>query len=184
MNTIKLLTALIIVIGAVSFNQTPSELTALQPKYAPDTIHHRNKLDDLGKKWGTWQFFSRNGILILEINYKDNKRNGEFIRYNGITGKMLEKGAYINDLKNGTFTKWFTNGTKRVDGSYRKGMKNGIWSYFYKNTPGVIRLTGSFQNGQKNGKWVFFDKNGTIRSIVKYENGLILKSVQENNQSN
>ena len=75
MNTIKLLTALIITICAVSFNQKPSELIALQPKYAPDTIHHRNKLDDLGKKWGTWQFFSRNGILILEINYKDNNEH-------------------------------------------------------------------------------------------------------------
>ena len=113
MNTIKLFIAFTIAFGTMSFTQTPSDLTALQPKYAPDSVNHRNKFDDLGKKWGTWQFFSRNGVLILKINYKDNQRTGEFVRYNGITGKMLEKGAYINDLKNGAFTKWFTNGTKR-----------------------------------------------------------------------
>jgi antitoxin component YwqK of YwqJK toxin-antitoxin module len=55
-------------------------------------------------------------------------------------------------------------------------MKNGIWSYYYKNSPGVIRLTGNFKNGKKNGKWVFYDKNETIRSIVKYDNGVITDS--------
>ena len=152
-----------LLIGLLSFTQTPEELTAIRPKYAPDTIGHRNKLDDYGKKWGKWQFYSKNGILILEINYKDNKRNGEFVRYNGITGKILEKGAYLDDLKNGSFTKWYTNSSKRVEGSYRKGMKNGIWSYYFKNSPGTVRLNGNFKDGKKHGKWVFYDRNETIR---------------------
>ena len=171
----------VLAIGALSF-QNPGDLTALQPKYAPDSIGHRNKLDDLGKKWGNWQFYSRNGVLILEISYKDNKRNGEFVRYNGITGRMLEKGAYVNDLKNGSFTKWYSNGAKRVEGVYRKGLKNGIWSYYFKNSPGIIRLNGNFKDGKKHGKWVFYDKNGTIRSIIKYDNGVILESIQDENK--
>ena len=168
-------------IGLLSFTQTPEELTAIRPKYAPDTIGHRNKLDDYGKKWGKWQFYSKNGILILEINYKDNKRNGEFVRYNGINGKILEKGAYLDDLKNGSFTKWYTNSSKRVEGSYRKGMKNGIWSYYFKNSPGTVRLNGNFKDGKKHGKWVFYDTNETIRSIIKYDNGTIVESSQLEN---
>lgn len=164
----------------MSFTQAPNNLTALQPKYAPDDVRHRNKLDDLGKKWGNWQYYSRNGVLILEINYKDNQRNGDFVRYNGITGKMLEKRAYLNDLKNGSCTKWYSNEAKRVEGSYRKGLKTGIWSYFFKNCPGVIRLTGNFKDGKKHGKWVFYDKNETIRSIVKYKNGAIVEANQVN----
>lgn len=170
-----------LLIGLLSFTQTPEELTAIRPKYAPDTIGHRNKLDDYGKKWGKWQFYSKNGILILEINYKDNKRNGEFVRYNGITGKILEKGAYLDDLKNGSFTKWYTNSSKRVEGSYRKGMKNGIWSYYFKNSPGTVRLNGNFKDGKKHGKWVFYDTNETIRSIIKYDNGTIVESSQLEN---
>ena len=170
-----------LLIGLLSFTQTPEELTAIRPKYAPDTIDHRNKLDDYGKKWGKWQFYSKNGILILEINYKDNKRNGEFVRYNGITGKILEKGAYLDDLKNGSFTKWYTNSSKRVEGSYRKGMKNGIWSYYFKNSPGTVRLNGNFKDGKKHGKWVFYDTNETIRSIIKYDNGTIVESSQLEN---
>jgi len=170
-----------LLIGLLSFTQTPEELTAIRPKYAPDTIGHRNKLDDYGKKWGKWQFYSKNGILILEINYKDNKRNGEFLRYNGITGKILEKGAYLDDLKNGSFTKWYTNSSKRVEGSYRKGMKNGIWSYYFKNSPGTVRLNGNFKDGKKHGKWVFYDTNETIRSIIKYDNGTIVESSQLEN---
>tara|TARA_Y100001934_G_C12157709_1_gene680439 strand:- start:436 stop:981 length:546 start_codon:yes stop_codon:yes gene_type:complete len=162
--------------GIMSFTQYPENLTAMRPKYAPDSVTHRNKLDDQGKKWGTWQSYSRNGVLIMEMNYKNNQLNGEFVRYNGSTGKMLEKGAYLNDLKNGSFTKWYSNGVKRVEGAYRKGLKNGIWSYYFKNSPGVIRLTGYFKDGKKSGKWVFYDKNETIRSIVKYENGVITES--------
>tara|TARA_B100000401_G_scaffold164833_1_gene110122 strand:- start:331 stop:873 length:543 start_codon:yes stop_codon:yes gene_type:complete len=172
----KKILILVSVFGLMSFNQYPENLTSLRPKYAPDTVTHRNKLDDQGKKWGTWQSYSRNGMLILQMTYKDNKLNGEFIRYNGATGKMIERGAYLNDLKNGSFTKWYSNGVKRVEGSYRKGMKNGIWSYYFKNSPGVVRLNGNFKNGKKNGKWVFYDKNETIRSIVKYENGIITDS--------
>jgi antitoxin component YwqK of YwqJK toxin-antitoxin module len=91
---------------------------------------------------------------------------------------MLEKGAYLEDLKNGSFTKWYTNNSKRVEGSYRKGMKNGIWSYYFKNSPGTVRLNGNFKDGKKHGKWVFYDKNETIRSIIKYDNGLIVESNQ------
>jgi antitoxin component YwqK of YwqJK toxin-antitoxin module len=181
MNLSRKILVIIMAFGFMSFAQIPDDLTAIRPKYAPDSIDHRNKLDDYGKKWGTWQYFSRNGMLILELNYKDNKLNGEFIRYNGITGKMLEKGAYLNDMKNGSFTKWYSNGTKRVEGSYRKGLKNGIWSYYFKNSPGIIRLNGNFKDGKKHGKWVFYDKNGTIRSIIKYEDGLIIESSQVSN---
>ena len=172
--------SLTLVIGLLIFTQIPDDLTDLRPKYAPDTVGHRNKLDDLGKKWGTWQFYSRGGVLILEMNYKDNKLNGEFVRYNGVTGKMLEKGAYLDDLKNGSFTQWYTNGTKRVEGVYRKGLKTGVWSYYFKNSPGIIRLTGNFKDGKKHGKWVFYDKNETIRSMVKYEDGVIKESKQLN----
>ena len=178
MTVIKKLLIFILFFGLTSFTQTPDNLTALRPKYAPDNNVHRNKLDDLGKKWGKWQYYSRNGMLILEINYKNNKRNGEFVRYNSITSKMLEKGAYINDLKNGSFTKWYSNGAKRVEGSYRKGMKTGIWSYFFKNSSGIVRLTGNFKEGKKHGKWIFYDKNETIRSIIKYENGDIVEANQ------
>ncbi|MBL57599.1 MAG: hypothetical protein CMP61_10445 [Flavobacteriales bacterium] len=176
MKVIKHIVALSIILGLLSFTQTPEELTAMRPKHAPDTTSHRNKLDNNGNKWGNWQFYSENGILILEINYKNNKRNGEFVRYNGVTGKMLEKGAYLDDLKNGSFTKWYNNSAKRVEGSYRKGMKNGLWSYYFKNAPGTVRLTGNFKEGKKHGKWIFYDKNETVRSIIKYQNGVIVES--------
>jgi antitoxin component YwqK of YwqJK toxin-antitoxin module len=176
MTQLKKIIVPILVLGLMSFNQYPDNLTSLRPKHSPDSVTHRNKYDDKGKKWGNWQYYSRNGVLIFETSYKDNKLNGEFVRYNGITGNMLEKGAYLNDLKNGSFTKWYNNGVKRVEGSYRKGMKNGIWSYYFKNSPGVVRLTGNFKAGKKSGKWVFYDKNETIRSVVKYNNGIITDS--------
>ena len=49
----------LLTIGLISFNQIPDDLTALRPKHAPDSVTHRNKLDNEGKKWGSWQSYSR-----------------------------------------------------------------------------------------------------------------------------
>lgn len=162
-----------------AFGQTQQELTSLMPKYAPDDALHRNKIDDNGKKWGKWQYYSRSGVLVLELTFKDNKKNGDYKRYNGVTGKMIEKGNYLNGIKNGSYTKWFSNGVKRVEGTYASGKKDAMWSYYFKNGTGALRMIGNFQNGKKEGNWIFYDKNGSIRHKVKFELGRPVKEKKD-----
>ena len=88
----KKILILVSVIGLMSFKQYPENLTPIRPKYAPDTVTHRNKLDDQGKKWGTWQSYSRNGMLILQMNYKNNKLNGVNITYFNPENDVVERG--------------------------------------------------------------------------------------------
>lgn len=166
---------LLIVVGFSSFGQSDQDLTSLLPKYAPDDALHRNKIDNSGKKQGKWQYYSRSGILVLELTFENNKKKGEYKRYNGVTGKMIEKGNYLNGIKNGSYTKWFSNGVKRVEGTYSNGKKDAIWSYFFKNGTGALRMIGNFKDGKKEGSWVFYDKNGSIRHKVKFESGRPIK---------
>jgi antitoxin component YwqK of YwqJK toxin-antitoxin module len=162
-----------------SFGQSEQELTSLLPKYAPDDALHRNKIDNSGKKQGKWQYFSRSGVLVLELTFVNNQKNGEYKRYNGVTGKMIEKGNYLNGIKNGSYTKWFSNGVKRVEGTYANGKKNAMWSYFFKNGTGALRMIGNFHKGKKEGNWIFYDKNGSIRHKVKFELGRPVKQKKD-----
>ena len=154
-----------------SVAQNENLLTSLNPKHAPIGELHRNKIDDAGKKWGKWKYFSRSGNVILEITFKNNKKNGKYARFNGVTGKMIEQGNYLNGVKNGSYTKWFSNGLKRVEGTYSKGMKDSIWNYYFKNGTGSLRISGKFNNGKKDGNWIFYDKNGNIRNKINFQKG-------------
>ena len=158
-------------ICTTSFAQNENSLTSLMPKYAPKDELHRNKIDDAGKKWGKWKYFSRNGKIILEITFKNNKKNGKYVRYNGVTGEIIEQGNYLNGTKNGSYTKWFSNGLKRVEGTYSKGMKESVWNYYFKNETGSLRISGKFTNGKRDGNWIFYDKNGNIRNKVNFQKG-------------
>ena len=63
MKYIKKIASLFLIFGFLSFTQIPEELTSIRPKYSPDTIGHRNKLDDFGNKWGNWQYYSKKWCL-------------------------------------------------------------------------------------------------------------------------
>ena len=145
----------------------------LRPKYAADTVSHRNKMDQNGQKWGIWNYYSQEGLLILSIEFKANVRDGVYIRYNEVNGKMIEKGHYKKGVKTGPFSKWYSNGEKRVEGHYQNGQKSGHWAYYYKGGKGAMRMSGQFVAGRKEGIWVFYDKSGSIRKEVIYEAGLI-----------
>lgn len=175
--TIFILTLFITIAG---FAQTKPALTSLIPKYASQDEPHRNKIDDNGKKWGKWKYFSRSGQIVLEITFENNKKNGEYARYNGVTGRMIEQGNYLNGVKNGSYTKWFSNGVKRVEGTYSKGLKDSIWNYYFKNGTGALRISGKFNAGRKNGNWIFYDKNGNIRKKINFQSE---NKVKENNKA-
>lgn len=185
----KLFVILTLFISATGFSQASKHLNSIAPKFAPIEVAHRNKIDDMGRKQGKWQSYSRNGKLILEITYKNNQKHGEYARFNGVTGKMIEKGNYLKGVKNGSYTKWFSTGSKRVEGSYSNGKKSGMWNYYYKSVSGALRMAGNFELGKREGAWIFYDKTGAIRKKVKFQSGKLvrerkdsLKMVKPNHQ--
>lgn len=147
----------------------------LMPVNAPDSINHRNKMDEKGRKIGKWEYYSRTGKLILAVNYENNRRNGEYIRYQPTTGKPFEIGSYKNGVRDGLYVRYFTDGTVRVKGQYKNGLKNGVWEYYYRSS-GSIRAKGKFENGRKNGTWNFFDYSEVLKRTMEYSNGKIIQS--------
>jgi len=66
------------------------------------------------KKDSTATYYYPNGTVKYAYNYKDGKREGNYIAYDS-TGMWTKKGAYIADKQDGT---WYTQDENSIDSSF------------------------------------------------------------------
>lgn len=89
------------------------------------------------------------------------------------------------------FEEFYTNGTLKTKGQYRKGMKTGLWTVYFDSglkwteehyvsdkrngvstsyfPTGIMRMRGSYKNDERIGKWYFYDENGKVAKIQELE---------------
>ena len=65
----------------------------------------------------------------MEGEYKNNKRNGNWVYYYK-NGKKWSEGTFIDGLDNGKRNVYYENGQKRYEGYYDKGKESGIWKFW------------------------------------------------------
>ena len=73
-----------------------------------------------------------NKQIEMEGEYKDNKRNGDWVYYYK-DGKVWSEGSFVNGLDEGKRTVYYENGEKRYEGYYTKGKKTGNWKFWEEN---------------------------------------------------
>ena len=60
-----------------------------------------------GLEQGKWTFWSKEGTIQQEVNYKDGEFNGQYINYNE-KGKKIEEGFFIKyGIKDDTTKRYF-----------------------------------------------------------------------------
>jgi len=158
-----------------------------------------NKTDSEGKKQGGWIYYGKdrpeegypvNG-KIEEGNYKDDRREGIWIKYHndGITPRL--KGDYVNNRPQGSYVKFHPNGKVKEKGSFERnqyrdslvrfnengkveyqadynvdGKEQGKVKYFYLN--GQVEFEYSAQNGSPIGKATRYYENGDVKEVIQY----------------
>ena len=50
--------------------------------------------------------------------------------------------------------------TGKEQGSFKKGIRDGLWVSYYEN--GRVSSKGTFKNGKRDGPWVDYLKDGTV----------------------
>ena len=168
-----------------------------------------NKKDSEGKKQGRWIYFGRdrpeegypsNG-KVEEGSYKDDRKEGIWIKYHndGVTPRL--KGEYINNRPQGSYVKYYQNGKIKEGGTFEKnqyrdsliryhengkveyeakynsaGKEQGGVKYYYAN--GQVEFEYTAQNGNAVGKATRYYENGDVKeSIVFAEDGNVASSV-------
>lgn len=130
----------------------------------------------------TWKFY-KNGFLKEIVNYKKNRRNGEFIEFID-SGKVYSKSNYVNDTlqeerkiyyetKQLHFLYTYLNGNYHGE-AYEFDKDSIIISIFNYNKGKLIRkekINRYNKNNEKEGVWKTFGKNGLLKEEGEYKKG-------------
>ena len=79
------------------------------------------------------------------------------------------KTKYINGIKNGSFEKWYEDGTLSYQANYKDGYLNGTVKSWWKD--GTLRSESYYKDGLGNGKQLQYYKNGNIFKSTNLTNG-------------
>jgi antitoxin component YwqK of YwqJK toxin-antitoxin module len=170
-----------------------------------------NQKDSDGKKQGKWIYFGKDRPQegypldgkIEEGPYKDDRKEGVWIKYHqdGMTPKL--SGMYVNNRPKGAFTKYHPNGKIKEVGSFEKnqyqdslkrfhqngqveyeanynsnGKEQGTVKYYYPN--GQVEFEYSAENGKTVGKAVRYYENGDVKEVIEFgDDGSVAKSEQK-----
>ena len=94
--------------------------------------------------------------------YKNGKKDGFWqIKI----GNNIEKGYYINGIKEGQWITYDKDNNEIEKGSYTNGEKNGLWVIV---TPENTIETGEYKNGKKTGVWDIYDFNENYMHSLNY----------------
>ncbi len=170
-----------------------------------------NQKDTQGKKQGKWIYFGKDRPAegfpaegkIEEGAYKDDRKEGIWIKYHndGATPKL--KGTYVNNRPQGSYTKLYPNGKVMEEGTFERnlyqdslkryhengklkyeakynatGNEQGSVKYFYPN--GQLEFEYSSQDGKATGKATRYYENGDVKETLVYGvDGSVEKSEQK-----
>jgi antitoxin component YwqK of YwqJK toxin-antitoxin module len=155
--------------------QDSGDLYCTKPQYRPKGDRHLNCKDASMRRQGLWKFYSYSGLLLNDLNYKDNKMHGSCTWYHATTGRIRVSANYFDGKRDGEFETFFFNGQTQASGEYNYGKRSGTWTYYYSTT-GETRATGLYINGRQSGQWKYYQSNGKLLRTVEYVNGQAIKT--------
>lgn len=173
----------------------------IRPQYSRISEKHRNKIDSLGHKQGLWKYFTRDGILFMEVTFQNNVKHGSCTRHSTSTGTVIEESNYFNGKRDGEYRrysysgllisegfyengkkngKWITyypvNNETKSEGFYNKGKREGFWKYY--NSKGKLKLQGEYKDGLRDGDWITYAGDGSVVETKKFIKGLTQEEVE------
>jgi TonB family protein len=105
--------------------------------------------------------------LKLYVNYELDAAGNKSGKYEMVyKNKVLSKGNYKDNLRDGSWEFRGMNDTLQQKGNYVKGMKDGVWESYYSD--GKLSCTMPYKNGNKEGTFVGKYRNGRSSFEKKY----------------
>ena len=95
--------------------------------FSPYGNRTANGLYDItGGKEGLWKFYTPNGVIYSEGEYKENKVQGTLKNFYQ-NGKLSSLGTYENDQLQGYYQEFYKSGQLSTQGYYIDGSSHGEW---------------------------------------------------------
>lgn len=125
--------------------------------------------DNYGRKDGLWMIHNEDGILIEKGHYCKGKKTGIWEDFDPFTENSLcSSTTYEDDKKEGGFTSFYSDGSKKIEGRYRNDLPDSYWHGYDVNDN--IERKEYYTEGKRQGEWEYY-VNGQLIWINKYSDG-------------
>ena len=123
-----------------------------------------NEKKEFDSRYRVWY---DNGKRYKEFEYKNGKKDGEYISWypDGIT--IRTKCEFKNGKKEGEYKGWYEDETKRLFCKYKNGELDGIFEEWYEN--GKQETLAHYKDGVAEGIVKKWHKNGMVQELGMME---------------
>jgi antitoxin component YwqK of YwqJK toxin-antitoxin module len=147
--------------SADKYQRIKNEMIRYHPKKAAfplTTLYQRNRQAALRYMKASYSF-------AAAIDKKGDQSLPELVAKN-ITPGNAYKPVFDHALHHGVFINFFVNGIAKDSGSYRDGLRQGLW--VHRDTADRITLTGTYANGVRIKEWKVYNEKGKLQEVLFY----------------
>lgn len=116
---------------------------------------------------GLTRHYNRSGKLLKTVPFVGGLEEGTSFSYD-TTGNIIEVVQY---------RRGFVINRERINRIDPEGNKNGLWKWFYED--GTLKAEGTYRNGLRNGIFKTYDRQGNLLTIEKYVDDILQESDEE-----
>lgn len=143
-------------------------------------IYHENgKIMATGKylnkkKDSIWHYYSDfDGLLLSEEIYENNIKTGSWRKFFP-DGSVAETITYFNNKNHGPWRQYFPNGKLKLKAEYIDDKLEGVMTIYHPN--GEVNISGNYVNNLKDGAWMYFNDHLENFKREIYEHGKLRKT--------
>jgi hypothetical protein len=117
---------------------------------------------DVGKNYRGGESIVQSTVATLDPN------EGEGLRY---------EWYYKDGVQNGMARAWWPNGQYKSKGTYKDGIKDGLWTWwqYYTKLGHLKSEEGIYKDGTRQGLWTYWYENGQIEYEKNYKDGKLIE---------
>lgn len=141
------------------------DIHGIQSDYWPNGKLRSQSYHQFGVYKGIKQY-DTTGQLINNVLLTNGSGDHE-TRY--VNGRLLGKGKYVNDNRQGNFTYYFFDGSPETEEYYKHGLRDSSYRDYYYG--GKLRIEGQYKLGDKAGVWKYYRSDGYVSSVEEYRDG-------------
>ena len=118
---------------------------------------------------GNWVQYFPGGMVKTICYYQDGKKAGTSLEIDK-NGYLLKQEHFRNDRLDGESVTWRPGARMTLLENYREGKLHGVRKVFYES--GSIQEEANYMDGLREGKSSWFDENGKLIATYNYKEGL------------
>lgn len=120
-------------------------------------------------KDSVWTYYSEfDGSVRIREPYSNGLLEGTMQSYYP-DGAVSEEVEWKQNKKDGDWKQYYKNGTQRLSGHYENGMLQGAYEVFYSD--GTIEIRGNYVDNRSHGTWHFYHESGKEVYSLEYVMG-------------